>query len=105
MGEFFGSNKGRVVMTVVFAAVIWGLCYLLWTCDSMLSAIVILPCAIAGWRVLNGITPAMFIWMPIFGWIVYFFIKFILSALIGVFVVPFRLGRLLAEKIQESCNE
>lgn len=44
--------------------------------------------AFFGWRALNKIQPAMFVWMPLIGWVIYFYVKFILSAIVGVFVTP-----------------
>ena len=44
--------------------------------------------AFFGWRALNKIQPAMFVWIPLIGWVIYFCVKFILSAIVGVFVTP-----------------
>lgn len=55
--------------------------------------------AFFGWRALNRIQPAMFIWMPLAGWLIYFFVKFILSALIGVFVAPYVIGKKVTQLV------
>lgn len=41
-----------------------------------------------GWSLLTRITPAMFIWMPLIGWVIYFFIKLFLSYAIGIVALP-----------------
>lgn len=55
--------------------------------------------AFFGWGALNRIQPAMFIWMPLVGWLIYFFIKFILSVLIGVFVAPYVIGKKVTQLV------
>ncbi len=46
---------------------------------------------VAGWKALNRITPNVFLFLPIIGWVVYFVIKISLSSFIGVFLLPIRL--------------
>jgi len=40
------------------------------------------------WKFLNKITPDMFLFMSIAGWVIYFFIKFCLALFVWVFVTP-----------------
>jgi len=42
-----------------------------------------------GWQVLNRITPKIFIWMPLIGWLIYFVLKFGLALAIGIFAMPY----------------
>ncbi len=44
-----------------------------------------------GWSVLNRITPNVFLFLPIFGWIVYFVLKLGIAMLIGEFVLPYKI--------------
>ena len=44
----------------------------------------------AGWRTLTKITPQVFLFLPVGGWVLYFFIKGLLSMLIGWATLPFR---------------
>jgi hypothetical protein len=44
---------------------------------------------VAGWRYLNKITPHFFLFLPIIGWIIYFFVKYAISAMIGPFILPY----------------
>ena len=48
-----------------------------------------------GWSVLNKITPNIFLFMPLMGWLIYFFIKFALSIMIGMFVTPFKIYQII----------
>ena len=100
--NFFASNAGYYVLSFVIAIIIWGIAVALWTSQGELALIVILACAIFGWQALNRIQPAMFIWMSWTGWIIYFCVKFILSAMIGLFVAPFKIGKLIAGAISGS---
>ncbi len=46
---------------------------------------------VSGWRTLNRITPNIFLFLPIIGWVIYFMIKFMLSGMIGWFMLPIRI--------------
>ena len=100
--NFLASTGGYYLMSIIMAAVIWGITVALWTSQGEVALIVILACAVFGWKALNSIQPAMFIWMSWTGWIIYFCVKFILSTMIGVFVAPFKLGKLIAGAISGS---
>lgn len=100
--SFFASDVGYYVLSFAITIIIWGIAVALWTSQGELALIVILACAIFGWQALNRIQPAMFIWMPWIGWIIYIFVKFILSAMIGLFVAPFKIGKLIAGAISGS---
>ena len=43
----------------------------------------------SGWRFLNKITPNIFLFLPIVGWIIYFVVKTVLSVFCGVFTLLF----------------
>ena len=92
----------RTIITIISCVVIWGITYALWMSDSGLAGVTYFLCAFFGWRALNKIQPSMFLWMSFAGWIVYFFVKFILSALIGFFVAPFEIGKKLGAHISDS---
>lgn len=44
-----------------------------------------------GWSVLNRITPNIFLFMPLIGWVIYFGMKLGLSLMIGMFVTPYKI--------------
>lgn len=48
-----------------------------------------------GWSFLNKITPNVFLFMPILGWIFYFIIKFTLAWIIGIFIMPFKIYQIM----------
>lgn len=45
--------------------------------------------SVAGWRFLNKITPNYFMFLSLFGWLIYFWFKAILSYIVGIFVFPY----------------
>jgi len=45
---------------------------------------------VSGWKTLTSITPRMFLVLPVIGWLVYFVLKFCLSAVIGIVMLPIR---------------
>lgn len=49
----------------------------------------IIACVPYGWKVLNMITPAIFVWMPWIGWVMYIIVKIAASAFVGVFALAF----------------
>lgn len=57
------------------------------------DAFIYIVFAYFGWKMLNRIQPAMFIWMPLVGWIIYLSVKFFLAAMIGAFVAPVVIGK------------
>lgn len=48
-----------------------------------------------GWSTLNKITPNIFLFMPIIGWVIYFIMKLALSATIGMFVTPYKIYQIV----------
>jgi hypothetical protein len=48
-----------------------------------------------GWSALNRITPNIFLFMPLIGWLIYFAIKFGISLMIGMFVTPFKIYQII----------
>jgi len=45
---------------------------------------------VSGWKTLTSITPRMFLFLPLLGWVIYFVIKLSLSAVIGIVMLPIR---------------
>lgn len=66
------------------------------------DAFIYIVFAYFGWKMLNRIQPAMFIWMPLIGWAIYFAVKFILSALIGAFVAPVVIAKKIFYMVNRS---
>ena len=55
-----------------------------------LSEALFIACIPYGWRVLNMITPGVFLFMPFVGWIIYFIVKAVIAAVVGVFVMAYK---------------
>lgn len=93
MRKFLGSAAGIIVMTVVFTAIFFGIIIALSNVREGLGAIVILVCAVNGWRILDRIQPEMFLWMSWVGWLIYFLVKLMIAVVIGVFATAYYLGK------------
>lgn len=48
---------------------------------------------VAGWRKLNKFTSNYFLFLPVIGWVIYFLVKLYISAIVGLFIAPFRIYR------------
>lgn len=48
-----------------------------------------------GWSILTNITPNIFLFMSVIGWIIYFFTKLFLAMLIGMFVTPYQIYKII----------
>lgn len=101
---FLLTPLGKAAMIVVLYIVILLLfTFLIGVIKSdAVVAIAAICFGIFGWRALNRITPDMFLFLSITGWIVYFCIKGALSIAIGVFVTPFLIARRISEAVQYS---
>lgn len=56
-----------------------------------------------GWRLLNKITSEMFLFLPVVGWILYGFIKGVLSLLIGWIALPILLRK--SKQLQKTIDD
>lgn len=110
MKEFLASKKGFVVLVVVLyvvslvAMLIIGGCVdpvNTGTVGSVISMIVVVIWGIFGWRALSMIQPNIFLIMPIAGWIFYVVIKAILGIIVGIFVTPYQIAKLIHGLIKE----
>lgn len=100
--QFLASMGGRVVLTIVFAAIIYGILIgALQTDNTVLSVIVLLGCGYFGWQSLKKITPNIFLWMPLAGWAIYFLLKGVLSIVVGGFIAPFWIGKKISSAVME----
>lgn len=100
--KFLASIGGRILLTVVFAGILWGILFaMLETDNTVILAIALLGCGFFGWRALARITPDVFLWMPIASWLIYFLVKGLLSIIIGAFVAPFWIGKTISAKVMQ----
>lgn len=103
--DFITSPGGTIVLIIVMYIVFFAIEFaLLSFATSQESEILILIwwvlMGIFGWRILTGIQPEMFVIASMNAWIVYFIIKGVLAALIGIFVAPYVVSKLIIERIQ-----
>lgn len=56
-----------------------------------------------GWRFLNKITPNIFLFLPLIGWLIYFGVKFVLSVCVGFIAAPVTIAKRVHDmkKIQQ----
>ena len=53
-----------------------------------------------GWAWLNKITPSIFLFLPIIGWVIYFVVKLVLSYAVGLIALPIKLYQWIKEIIR-----
>lgn len=98
--NFFGTAGGRYLITAISAIIIYGVLILALNSNSqVILGITFLVCGYFGWKALTAITPSMFLWMSLAGWAVYYLVKGLLSIIIGAFVAPFQIGRIIGNRI------
>lgn len=104
--EFFASKAGKVVVTVLGMVIIYGILFAaLESSSTVVLGITLFACAFFGWRALNRITPQIFLWMNLSGWVLYFLIKGLLSIFVGAFVAPFQIAKLISDSVYENLNK
>lgn len=101
--DFLLSTGGKIGMIAVFYVVIWGIMLaFINTNSSLLMFAYTAIFTYFGWKALNRITPNIFLWMPLMGWVIYFLIKFVLSIIIGMFVAPFQIAKMITSTVQKN---
>nr|WP_321355578.1 hypothetical protein [uncultured Draconibacterium sp.] len=48
---------------------------------------------VSGWKALGRVTPQIFLFLPILGWVIYFLIKVVLAMFVGLIAFPVRIIR------------
>ena len=103
--NFFATTMGRIVITVISALIVYGILIIgLNSQSNAVLFITLLVCGVFGWKALNKITPQMFLFLPIGGWIIYFLIKALLSCLIGGIIAPFQIGKMVSNAVSNKVN-
>lgn len=102
--KFFSTTQGKFVIYLitylVYLAIILIIGAVCGNSDSpLLSVIFFVLWGICGWKFLTKIQPSMFLFMPIGGWIAYFVIKGLLALLIGLFVAPAYIAKLIINRL------
>lgn len=115
--KFLATKAGTLLLTVVIFIAIYLLLavpgIILGITESekayMISLMIFgVPITVAaifsGWRALSMITPDIFVIMPIVGWIIYFFIKLILSTFIGIFTFPYQIAKRISISVENRAQ-
>lgn len=108
--NFFLSKTGKIVMIAVMYFVMFFVVLnvgnFMIKSDSAFGTIMTFAfyifCGYFGWQALARITPNIFLFLPVVGWIIYFVIKGILSVMIGVFVTPYVISKKITGVIQRK---
>ena len=82
---------------IIVIAVCYLIMFFILSINSSIPVVIGIVCAIFGWSALSKIRPAMFVWMPIGGWLIYLGVKLVLSIMIGIFVAPYKIGCSIAD--------
>ncbi len=98
---FFATKTGKAVIIIIGYIVIIGL-FLLSSVTPVTYYTVAALAIFFGWKFLNRITPNMFLFLNLWGWFLYFFIKLFLSVAVGVFVAPYQLAKMIANAVSNS---
>jgi hypothetical protein len=52
-----------------------------------------------GWSALNKLTPGVLLCLPFIGWVIFYILKFLLSALVGMFIMAYKWIRCIVRVI------
>ena len=110
--NFFKTTGGKAVIYIGMYVLVFGIMSLLGGSLSnsasessffqIISLVLFAAWTILGWKSLTRIQPSMFLILPVGGWIAYFLIKGFLSVILGVFVSPYYLAKLIIKKIDKN---
>ena len=70
--KFLASVGGRIVLTIGFTIIIFGLVFLAMKIHEAVALVLAVAFGFFGWQALNRITPEMFVWMPVGSWLIYY---------------------------------
>ncbi|MCC8112236.1 MAG: hypothetical protein LIO74_11840 [Ruminococcus sp.] len=90
---FFTDFIGRILLYVISYIIMLGLILALAGISQVCAVIYLIAGVLFGWRFINFITPNMFIWMPLKGWLIYYIVKLFVAAFIGMLIVPYHLAK------------
>ena len=58
-----------------------------------------------GWKVITFIQPRMFLFLSFFGWVIYFFIKFIIAYFVGIVTFPIGIVKMILSIVSANKKE
>lgn len=104
MSEELRAQVGKLVKEVAISVGLFVAGFLFFGAENISQAFFI-ACVPYGWGLLNKITPNIFLFMPIIGWLIYFIVKIALAAMIGVFALPFTLIKCIYGVVKAYQNQ
>ncbi len=85
--EHVNGEKTKMVKSIVTGVILGTLC-----CIILKNPMGLLFAGVPfGWMALSAITPNIFLFMPVVGWLIYFAIKFLIAYLIGWIALPIKI--------------
>lgn len=106
--EFLTTSTGGIVLTLICYIVCIGIMLIVGSfgnsaggsnVGSILSLIVVGVWAVFGWKGLSKIQPNIFLIMPIGGWVIYILIKGFLSIVLGIFIAPYQISKMIRNSL------
>lgn len=92
------AQKKQIIKSLVLAAVAAVVVFIIAMDEGAeLPASFLFALAPFGWIALNKITPSFFLFMPIIGWVIYFIFKLILSMMVGIVALPYKIVKSMAQ--------
>lgn len=87
LSEHISAEKAKMIKTIIFSILLGIGCWC-FTQDPMCFLFAGVP---FGWAALTAITPNIFLFMPIVGWVIYFAVKVVISLFIGWIALPIKI--------------
>jgi len=84
---------GAILTFFVLKGDLWGLNFSAFPYAAVIMTVVTFYATsgiISGWKSLTAITPQVFLFLPLLGWLFYFLIKFVLAFFVGLLALPIR---------------
>lgn len=86
------AEKNGIKKSVIIASVVAIVIFILSLSEGgTVGQGILFACVPFGWIALNKITPQIFLFMPIIGWIFYFVLKLIVAMLVGIVALPYKI--------------
>lgn len=89
------NDKNQVIKNIILMIFLFSMCLWYVPPETPFVSKLMLGYMVAstpwGWGFLNRITPNIFIFLPVIGWILYFMFKLSISMFIGQFILPYKL--------------
>lgn len=107
------QRRKSLITTVIAAIVLLLICSSFYTYNSIhltIFQVLFVICIPFGWAALNKIQPQIFLFLPVIGWLIYFSIKLVASAIVGLGALPYVIVKYIKDSIAYNkqiryCND